>query len=130
MSSNIRIIRATYEGPSEQNGRNLMQALASNAVWIEAEGFPYAGSYTGPAAIAQGVFHRLSTEWTGYRAEVKSYVAEGNQVVAFGTYHGTYKATGKSMQADFAHHYHLEDGKIVRMKQYVDSHTVQQALIA
>ena len=96
---------------------------------IEAEGFPYAGSYTGPEAIVQGVFHRLATEWTGYRAEAKTYVTEGDQVVAFGTYHGTYKATGKSMQADFAHHYHLNNGKIIRMKQYVDSHKVQQALV-
>jgi uncharacterized protein len=129
MSSNIEIIRATYEGSSERNGRNLMQALAPNAVWTEAEGFPYAGTYTGREAIVQGVFHRLATEWIGYRAEVKSYVAEGEQVVVFGTYHGTYKATGKSMQADFAHHYHLQSGKIIRMKQYVDSHKVQQALI-
>jgi len=129
MSSNIEIIRATYEGPSEQNGRNLMQALAPNAVWIEADGFPYAGSYIGPEAIVRGVFHRLATEWTGYRAAVKSYVADGDQVVAFGTYHGTYKATGRSMQADFAHHYHLQDGKIIRLKQYVDSHKVQLALI-
>jgi uncharacterized protein len=89
MSRNVEIIRATYEGSSEQNGRNLMQALAPNAVWVEADGFPYAGSYTGPEAIVQGVFHRLATEWTGYRAEAKTYVAEGDQVVAFGTYHGT-----------------------------------------
>ena len=128
MSNNIEIIRATYEGSSAQNGRNLMQALAPNAVWIEAEGFPYAGSYTGPEAIVQGVFHRLATEWTDYRAEAKTYVAEGDQIVAFGTYYGTYTATGKSMHADFAHHYHLSNGKIIRMKQYVDSHKVQQAL--
>jgi len=33
------------------------------------------------------------------------------------------------MQADFAHHYHLQNGKIIRLKQYVDSHQVQQTLI-
>jgi ketosteroid isomerase-like protein len=41
---------------------------------------------------------------------------------------GTYKATGKSMRAVFAHLYELKDGKIVRMTQYVDSVPVQEVL--
>lgn len=128
MSSNLDIIRATYEGPSEENGRHLLQALAPDAVWVEAEGFPYAGAYVGPEAIVANVFQRLATEWIGYRAEVESYVVDGDQVVAFGTYSGTYKATGHSMRAAFAHHYSLRNGKIVRMVQYVDSYLVRQAM--
>ncbi len=127
--SNLEIIRATYEGPSEQNGKNLVAALAPDAVWVEAAGFPYAGTYVGPENIITNVFQRLATEWIGYRAEVGSYVADGDEVVAFGTYSGTYKETGKAMRAGFAHHYRLREGKIVRMVQYVDSHLVQQALV-
>lgn len=44
---NLEIIGATYEGPSEENGKHLLAASAPDAVWIEAEGFPYAGSYVG-----------------------------------------------------------------------------------
>jgi uncharacterized protein len=58
MGSNLDIIRATYEGPSEQNGKNLIAALAPDAVWVEAEGFPYAGTYTGPESIIDNVFRR------------------------------------------------------------------------
>lgn len=36
LASNLKIIRATYEGASEQNGENLVAALASDAVWVEA----------------------------------------------------------------------------------------------
>ena len=126
---NLEIIRATYEGPSEQNGKNLIAALASDAVWIEAAGFPYAGTYTGPESVIANVFQRLAGEWIDYRAEVASYVVEGDQVVAFGVYSGTYRQTGKAMRAAFAHHYRLREGKIVRMVQYVDSHMVQQALL-
>lgn len=126
--SNLDIIRATYEGPSEENGKHLLAALAPDAVWVEAAGFPYAGSYVGPRAIVTNVFEKLATEWVGYRAEVASYVVEGDQVVAFGEYSGTYKETGRSMRAPFAHHYTLRDGKIARMVQYVDTVLVQQAL--
>jgi ketosteroid isomerase-like protein len=130
MGANLDLIRATYEGSSsEENGRNLLAALAPDAEWTEAEGFPYAGTYVGPEAILAGVFRRLATEWTGYRADVHTYLEDGDRVAAFGTYSGTYKTTGKSMRADFAHLYEVKAGKIAHMKQYVDTLLVQQALL-
>ena len=97
--------------------------------WTEAEGFPYAGTYVGVEALMAGVFRRLATEWIGYRAGVHTYIADGDRVAAFGIYSGTYKATGKSMTATFAHLYEVKDGKIVRMTQYVDTAMVQKALV-
>ena len=129
MGANLELIRATYEGKSEDNGRNLLAALAPDASWTEAEGFPYAGTYVGAEAIIAGVFHRLGTEWIGYKAEVHTFLEDGDKVAAFGTYSGTYKATGKSMRADFAHLYVLKNGKIKSMKQYVDTVLVQRALV-
>ena len=126
--TNIDIIRSTYEGPSEENGRNLLAVLAANATWKEAAGFPYAGTYQGPEQIMSGVFNRLAMEWEGYRAMVHTYLADGDSVAAFGVYSGTYRMTGKSMTASFAHLYQLKDGKIVSMEQFVDSWLVQRAL--
>jgi uncharacterized protein len=128
MGAKLDLIRATYEGSSEENGRNLRAVLDPDTAWTEAEGFPYAGTYVGPEAILAGVFARLATEWTGYRADVHSYLEDGDRVAAFGFYSGTYRATGKSMRAAFAHLYEVRDGKIVRMQQYVDTHMVRQAL--
>ena len=65
-----------------------------------------------------------------YRAEVHSYLADGEQVVAFGVYSGTYRETGKAMSASFAHLYRLKEGEIVSMVQYVDSAMVRQAMTA
>jgi len=131
MGANLDLIRATYEGSSsEENGSNLLAALAPDAQWTEAEGFPYAGTYVGPDAIVAGVFRRLATEWTGYRADVHTYLEDGDRVAAFGVYSGTYNATGKSMRAAFAHIYTVKAGKIATMHQYVDTHLVQQALSA
>jgi ketosteroid isomerase-like protein len=128
MRTNLDVIRATYEGASEDNRRALVAALAPDARWTEAAGFPYAGTYVGPAAIVAGVFQRLASEWTGYRAAVHSYLADGDRVAAFGVYSGTYNGTGKAMYASFAHLYRLRDGKIVSMEQIVDSAMVQHAL--
>jgi len=126
--SNLEIIRSTYEGSSEDNGRNLMAVLAPDARWTEAAGFPYAGTYVGPSEIAKGVFSRLASEWDGYSAKVHTYLVDGDRVAAFGVYSGTYRRTGKAMTAAFAHLYRLDGGKIVTMEQVVDSHQVQQAI--
>ncbi len=128
MPSNLDIIRATYEGPASENGRHLLAALAPDVVWVEADGFPYGGTYVGPQAVIANVFQRLATEWIDYRAEVASYVVEGDHVVALGTYSGTYKLSRRSMRAAFAHHWTLREGKIVRFVQYVDSYLVRQAM--
>ncbi len=130
MGANLDLVRSTYEGTSEDNGRNLLAALAPDAQWTEAAGFPYAGTYVGPEAITAGVFHRLGTEWIGYRAEVHTFMEDGDHVAAFGFYSGTYKATGKSMRASFAHLFEVKNGKIVRMTQYVDSAMVRAAFKA
>lgn len=128
MKTPLEIIRATYEGASEDNGRNLLGALAPDATWTEAAGFPYAGTYIGPESIVANVFHRLASDWIDYRAQVHTYLADGDRVAAFGVYSGTYRETGKAMSATFAHLYRLNDGKIVSMEQYVDSAMVRQAL--
>lgn len=128
MATNLDIIKSTYEGSSAENGKNLLAVLAPDATWTEAAGFPYAGTYVGPQQIVAGVFQRLGTEWEGYQANVHTYLADGDCVAAFGVYSGTYLKTGKSMTATFAHLYHLKNGKIVKMEQYVDSAKVQDAL--
>jgi hypothetical protein len=128
MPTNLDIIRATYDGSSAENGKNLLAALDSEVIWTEAAGFPYAGTYTGPNEIMSNVFQRLATEWIDYQAQVHTYLEDGDRVAAFGVYSGTYRKTGKSMTASFAHLYRLKQGKIISMEQYVDSAMVLQAM--
>lgn len=128
MTTNLDLIRATYEGLPQENAKNLLALLTPDTRWTEAAGFPYAGIYVGAEQIMSGVFRRLATEWDNYQAQVHTYLADGERVAAFGVYSGSYRLTGKSMVASFAHLYQLEGGKIVSMEQFVDSHAVRQAL--
>lgn len=127
--THLEIVKSTYEGEtSEENGKNLERHLAPDATWREAAGFPYAGIYTGYAEIAEKVFARLAGEWIGYRFAPEDYVAAGDKVVAYGTYSGTNKKTGRSFRARVAHLWKLKDGKIVAFEQFVDSKIVAAAL--
>ncbi|MDT3336808.1 nuclear transport factor 2 family protein [Shewanella sp. SP1S1-7] len=123
--ANLALVKSTYEGNSSaENAKNLQHALASDARWTEAAGFPYAGTYVGFSAIATKVFARLETEWDNYRVDIEDYVAQGDKVFAFGTYSGTYVKTGKYFSARVAHLWKIHSGKIVSFEQFVDSHTV------
>ncbi len=127
--TNLEIIKSTYEGKtSEENGRNLASYVAATISWTEAKGFPYAGTYIGLENVTKNVFSRLGSEWIGYKFTPEDYVANDDKVVAYGTYTGTYKLTGKSFEARVAHVWKLKDSKIISFEQFVDSQPVNNAM--
>jgi ketosteroid isomerase-like protein len=126
--TNLKIIKSTYEGKtSEENGKNLAKYIADDIHWTEAKGFPYAGTYIGLEAITKNVFSRLGSEWIDYKFTPEDYVAGDDKVVAYGTYTGSYKLTGKSFEARVAHVWKLKGGEIISFEQFVDSKTVDEA---
>ena len=129
LRSNTDLVRSTYEGSPAEKTRKLLALLARHIHWTEAEGFPYAGTYTSAESIMENVFARISVDWADYRSETEQFVAEQDTVVVFGWYTGTYRATNRAMRAAFAHRWVLRDGKVVRFVQYVDSHVVRSAML-
>ena len=127
--TNLEIIKSTYEGKtSEENGQNLAKYVAKDISWTEAKGFPYAGTYVGLEEISKNVFSRLGSEWINYKFTPEGYVANEDKVVAYGTYTGTNKRTGKSFEARVAHIWKLKDGKIKSFEQFVDSQPVNNSM--
>jgi ketosteroid isomerase-like protein len=107
---------------------SVLASLASEVVWIEAEGFPSAGTYTTPDAVLHKVFMRLAAEWDAFGAQPQEYVWDGQTVVAIGDYSGTCKATGKAFKAPFAHVWKLRQGAVVGFQQFTDTAVVQRAM--
>ena len=97
--------------------------LAPQIEWREADNFIYADGnpYVGPDAVLHGVFLRLATEWDGFAATPQQFFDAGETVIVTGRYTGAYKATGKSIDAQFAHCYTLAGGKVTRFQQYADT---------
>nr|WP_315150762.1 nuclear transport factor 2 family protein [uncultured Flavobacterium sp.] len=126
--TNLDIIKSTYEGKtSEENGENLAKYVSDDISWTEAKGFPYAGTYIGLEEITKNVFSRLGSEWIDYKFTPEDYVSSDDKVVAYGTYTGIYKISGKSFTARVAHVWKLKDSKIISFEQFVDSQPVNDA---
>ena len=117
-----------YAAMGSGNIPGALELMDADVEWVESAGFPYAGTYHGPDEVVNGVFARLGGEWEGFTAVPDYVVGEGDRAIGVGTYSGTYKATGKSMSARFAHSITARDGKIVHFEQVVDSTQVNLAL--
>lgn len=128
MSSNVDMIRGLYDAVAQGDIGAVLAGLDANVEWIEAPGFPYAGTYVGPDAVLTNVLARIGTDWDGYTITPQEFIDGGARVVVPGLYAGTYKATGKSFEAEFAHIWTVRGGKVIGFHQYVDSALVQEAL--
>ncbi len=126
--SNINSVKSVYDAFAKGDVPGVLGFLSPDISWTEAEGFPTGGTYTGPDAVLKGVFMPLVTEWEGFAAVPDELIDGGDTVIALGKYSGTYKATGKSFQANFAHIWKIKEGKAFRFVQYVDTLIVNRAL--
>ena len=121
--SNVEIIRGIYDAFARGDIGGVLGALAPDIEWREAENHPYADGnpYVGPNAILQGVFARLGAEWDGFAVVADEILGADDRVVALGRYKGTYKRTGKRLDAQVVHVWTVENGKAARFQQYTDT---------
>jgi ketosteroid isomerase-like protein len=124
----LEIVRDHYAASARGDFSTAMADLAPDARWTEMAGFPCAGTWGGTAEVVENVFKVLGSEWIGYRLELESLIAGTDRIVGIGTYHGTFRKTGKSMQARVAHVWQVTGGKIVRFEQFTDTLIVRRAM--
>lgn len=67
-------------------------------------------------------------KWDGFTVTPSVVSDAGSTVVGEGRYTGTYKATGKSIDAQFCHVFGVEDGKLTSFQQYTDTGQFQETM--
>jgi uncharacterized protein len=125
----LDLVKRFYDALGRGDLPTLMEILASDIAWTEAERFPYyAGTWRTPQQVVDCLLVPIARDWDGFSATPESYIAEGGRVVAFGAYAGTYKATGQAMSAAFAHLWTVRGGQIVGFVQYTDTAKVLESM--
>jgi ketosteroid isomerase-like protein len=127
---NVETVRGIYEAFDRGDIPKVLGQMEHNVQWNEAENFIYAdrNPYIGPQAVLEGVFMRLGAEWDGFRVTPEEWLDAGHYVVVLGSYRGTHKATGKSVRAQFAHVWGVNQGRVVRFQQYTDTKQFAEAV--
>ena len=126
--SNLDIVRDHYAASARGDLAAMMAEVSPQVRWTEMAGFPCAGTWVGPQAVIDNVFAVLGRDWDGYRFELERLVDAGDSIVGIGTYHGTFRATGKPMQARVAHVWQLQGGKVIAFEQFTDTLLVHRAM--
>ncbi len=121
--TNLELMKDLYAAFARGDGQAVMASMDPAIVWNEAESFPYAdrNPYLGPAAVVDGIFSRLDTEWDHFQVIPDEFVDAGDTIAVKGRYRGTYKATNIPLDSQFAHFWRLRDGKITNFQQYTDT---------
>jgi ketosteroid isomerase-like protein len=121
-----------YDGFARGDIGAVLGAMDPAIEWNEAENFVYAdrNPYIGPDYILNNLFMRLATEWEGFKVVPEEFADSGDKVIVFGRYHGTYRATGKSIKAQMVHVFTIVNGKVTKFQQYADTAQVRDAVTA
>jgi ketosteroid isomerase-like protein len=131
MTSPVELVKRFYEALARGDVPTIMELLGSDIAWTEAERFPYyAGTWRTPQQVADRLLLPIARDWDGFSATPERYIGEGERVVAFGAYAGTYKATGQAMSAPFAHLWTVRGDQIVGFVQYTDTAKVLESMQA
>lgn len=127
---NVNLVKGMYDAFARGDVGSVLAAFDPSINWNEAENFPYAdrNPYVGPTAVAEGLFARLVGEWEYWRLTINEFLDAGDAVVAMGRYHAVNKATGKKIDAQFAHVWWVKEGKAVRFQQFADTYQVRAAV--
>jgi uncharacterized protein len=121
---NVTLLKGLYDAFGRGDMPAVLGAMNPGVQWHQAESNPYNPSgeaFVGPNAVMNNVFMRLGGEWEGFSVHPKTFYGAGDSVVVEARYTGTYKATGKRMDAQVCHVWDVKDGKVTRFQQYMDT---------
>lgn len=124
--TNKEIIETIYANFARGDVPAVLGAMADDIEWVEAYGFPLAGTYVGPQNVLEGVFMRLGEIGDEYSVAPDQFVAEGDTVVTLGNYTWKHNSSGEPASVKMAHVWTIGDGKVIAFQQHVDTIRVRE----
>jgi ketosteroid isomerase-like protein len=129
--SNVQLAKDIYAAFGRGDIAAVLAVFDPEVQWRQAEGNLYqpdGAAWVGPQAVLEKLFMRIGAEWEGFTITVRALHDAGDHVVMEGRYTGTYKPSGKSIDAQMCHVLRIRDGKLVSFQQYVDTGQLQAAM--
>ena len=71
---------------------------------------------------------KIGADWDGFTVHPKSFHETGDTLVVEGRYTGTFKPTGKSLDAQVCHVLKFRVGKLASFQQFVDTAQIQDVM--
>jgi len=122
--ANSERINGLYDAFAAGDVDTVLANFTEDIQWSEAENFiyDYGEPLVGADAVVEGVFAKLGSEWEYWNLEEKEFFDVGeDRVLVTGRYQAKNKASGKELDAQFAHVWTLRDTLVLSFQQYTDT---------
>ena len=125
---NVEVIRRAYQHFKSGDIDALMGQMSEYVDWLlpEIQGAPFAGARKGRGQVSE-FFTSLADSQDSVSFEPREFVAQGEKVVALGTYNWRVKSNGREYGGDWAHVFTVRDGQIAGFHEYMDSAQAEAA---
>ena len=131
MMDNVGFARDIYANFARGDIPAVLGACHPNIQWREAEGNPYqpdGAPWIGPQSLVDKLFKPLGLDWDGFAVTARTLHDAGEFVVMEGRYTGTYKPSGRELDAQVCHVLRFSNGKLSSFQQYVDTAQLQAVM--
>src|ERR1700722_17311142 len=125
--TNVQVVQKAYAAFQRGDIQTILNSLSDDVEWIAPAVEPVRGTYRGRDRVAH-FFQQVSeiSEFSSF--EPREYVAQGDRVIALGSYKATVRSTKKEYECDWAMSFTFRDGKISKFQEFTDTATVAAAL--
>jgi uncharacterized protein len=126
----VALVQAAYADFGSGNIPGLLDRLTDDVVWTtpgEGTLIPSAGRLQGKDQVGQ-FFAGVGSTLEFHDFNPSEFIAQGDVVVALGTWDATVRGTDVRIQDGFAMVFRLRDGKIAEFREYSDTRRYAEAL--
>ena len=123
---NIQTVKDFFAAIGRGDKEALLALVAEDVEWIiPGKDWPLAGTYRGHAGLAdllEAASRSIETS-----TEPREFVAQGDRVLVVGVASGRIKATNKTFEDDWIFAITVRDGKLTRIREYIDTQALARA---
>ncbi len=123
--SNMQLMQDLYAALGRGDMPSVLGAMEPVIQWREAEGNPYGKAWLGPEAVLANLFMWLAAQWDDFTVHPEQFYDAGPVIVIEARYTGTFKQTGKELDAQVCHIWKIRDGQVTSFQQCVGTAQLQ-----
>jgi len=124
MTTPVDTVRAFYAAIAAGDTGKMVDLMAPDIEWISVVNFNIQDR--GSEEVMRKVFVPLMQEWESFSPAPAEFLVDGSTVVSLGRFACVHRATHKRADLAYAHVWDIQDGKIERHRQYIDTLALEQ----
>lgn len=127
IQENIQTVKDFFEALGSGERDALLAVTAKDIEWIiPGDDWPLAGTHRGHDGLSKLLQKASDSVETSF-PEPPEFIAQGDKVMMIGFAKGSVKATKKTFEDYFVFAITVEDGKLTRIREYVDTQALARA---